>query len=185
MKLSAAAAILICYTALVIQRAMPGLPEQIPLRFNLQGKPTGSGDPGTLWLLLAAQALITGLILAIPFIARRAPQWVSLGKKRLSDFPPAARDQIQPLIEGACGWTAVSFALFFAILTRQLIRAAQGPGMSPGFWPIPAFLVGLGAVLSYYSWSLIQLTRRLPPSPQRGPAQRQSLSQPPHRFPKR
>lgn len=185
MKLGAAAAILICYTALVIQHAMPDLPEQIPLRFNLQGMPTGSGDPGTLWLLVAAQALISGLILAIPFIARRAPQWVSLGKKCLSDFSPVERNRILPLLEGVCGWTAVGFALFFTILCRQLIRAAQGPGMSPSFWPIPVFLVGLIGVVSYYTWRFVQVTRSLPPAPQRGPAQRPSPSQAGKRFPKR
>ena len=159
MKLRTAAAILILYTTVVIQRAMPDLPERIPTRFDIHGHPASVSRPETLWLFLAAQALIVGLFLAVPYLARYFPQWVSLGKKRLSDFVPNLRDQILLLIDEACGWMAVGFALFMTILIRQMIRAAMDPRLGPSIWLIPLFLVALAAVLGVYAWRYTRLER--------------------------
>jgi len=161
MKLRLAAAILIIYSTLMIQRAMPDLPERIPTNFNFRGQATATSRPETLWLLLAGQALTVALLLAVPYLARHAPQWVNLGRKRLSDFPPAARARFMPLIEGMCGWLAVTFAFFFTMLIRQLVRAAQNPGRGPGFWSIPAFLAVVGGLTAYYLWRFYELNQAL------------------------
>lgn len=163
MKLGVVAAILIGYTALAIQRAMPDLPERIPTRFDIHGHPASLSRPETLWLFLAAQAVIVGLFLAMPYLARRAPHRVTLGKKRLSDFVPNLRNQILILIDGACGWMAVEFALFLTILIRQMIRAAMDPRQGPSIWIIPVFLVALTAVLGVYAWRYVQLERHSAP----------------------
>lgn len=160
----AATAILILYTSVVIQRAMPDLPERIPTRFDIHGHAASLSRPETLWLFLAAQALLVGLFLAMPYLARRVPHWVTLGGKRLSDFVPNLRDQIQLLIEGACGWMAVGFALFMTILIRQMIRAAMDPRQGPSIWLIPVFLVALTAILGVYVWRYIQLEKHSPPA---------------------
>jgi uncharacterized membrane protein len=159
----AAAAILIFYSGLVIQRAMPDLPERIPTRFDIHGHPASVSRPETLWLFLAAQALIVGVFLALPYFVRRAPHQVSLSGKRLSDFVPNLRDQILLLIDGACGWMAVGFALFMTILIRQIIRAAIDPRQGPSIWFIPVFLVVLMAVFGYYAWKYIELDKNSAP----------------------
>ena len=159
----ALAAILILYTSVLIQRAMPGLPEQIPTRFDIHGHPMSGGRPETLWLFLAAQALIVGLFLLVPYIVRRAPHLITLSGKTLSDFAPNLRERIQLLIEGACGWMAVGIGLFMAILIRQVIRAAIDPRQGPTIWLIPVFLVVLIAVLGYYAWKYIELDKNSAP----------------------
>ncbi|MBI4166434.1 MAG: hypothetical protein HY508_11935 [Acidobacteria bacterium] len=171
-----AAAILIVYSTLVIQRALPDLPERIPTRFDLHGHPTASSRPETLWLLLAAQALIVALFLAVPYLARYAPQRVNLGRKRLSDFAPDTRAQILKLIEDATGWMAVGFALFLTILTRQLIRAAMDPRQGPTIWLILLYLVAFLAVFGYYTWKYMELEKS---SASAAPLQRTKGVQPP------
>lgn len=148
---------------------MPDLPDRIPTRFDIHGHPASASRPETLWLFLAAQAVIVGLLLAIPYFARRAPHRVSLGKKRLSDFVPNLRNQILLLIDGACGWMAVGFALFLTILIRQMIRAAMDPRQGPSIWIIPVFLVALTVILGLYAWRYIRLERNAAPvAPMRG-----------------
>jgi uncharacterized membrane protein len=150
MKLGWAALGLIAYTAFVIHRAMPRLPARIPTSFDFQGRPTAGSSPDTLWMMLAIQVAVTALILSVPAIGRRAPQWVNLGWRRLSDYPPAARERIMPLLEEMSGWMAVLFSCFFTVLIRELIRAALGPGKSPSVWPVWFFLAGTAGVTTYY-----------------------------------
>jgi hypothetical protein len=150
MKLGWVAAALLVYTALVIQHVMPRLPNRIPTRFGWHGLPTAWSSPDTLWIMLAAQAAGTLLILAIPFLGRRMPQLVNLGTRRLSDFPPRGRERVMPLLEDMSGWMAALFSLFFTLLIRGLIRAALEAGPGPSMWPVAAFLAGMGAVVFYY-----------------------------------
>jgi len=150
MKLAWVALVLIGYTAFAIHRVMPRLPERIPTGFNFQGYPTAWSSPETLWLLLAVQVAVTALLLAVPAIGRRAPKLVSLGRKRLSDYPPEARERILPLLEDMSGWMAVLFCLFFSLLIRDLIRAALNPGERPSLWPLLAFAAGMIGVILYY-----------------------------------
>ena len=164
MKLRAAAAILVIYSTLMIQRAMPDMPERIPTSFNFHGQPTSTSRPETLWLLLAAQALAVALLLAVPYLARHAPQWINLGRRRLSDFEPKVQGQILVLLEGASGWMAVALALFFVIMIRQLIGAAMDSSVKPSIWFIPVFLVGLLGILAYFTWKYTQLDKDPEPS---------------------
>jgi uncharacterized membrane protein len=156
MKLGWAALALIAYTAFVIHRAMPRLPARIPTSFDFQGRPTAGSSPDTLWLMLAIQVAVTALILSVPAIGRRAPQWVNLGWKRLSDYPLAARQRIMPLLEEMSGWMAVLFSSFFTVLIRELLRAALDPGKSPSVWPVWFFLAGTAGITIYY---MIQINR--------------------------
>jgi uncharacterized membrane protein len=165
----AASALFIVYSLVVIQRAMPWLPERIPTRFDIHGHPASVSRPESLWLFLAAQALMVGLFLAIPYLARRAPHLVSLGSKRLSDFVPHVRDQILGIIDGACGWLAAGSALFMTILIRQIIRAAMEPRPGPSIWLIVVFLIAFAAVLGFHVWRYAQLERNSrPASPLQG-----------------
>jgi uncharacterized membrane protein len=160
----AAAALLVIYSTLVIQRAMPDLPERIPTRFDIHGHPLSVSRPETIWLFLAAQALLVGLFLALPYLARRSPRWISLGQKRLNDFPAPLRNQILEIIEGACGWLAVAFAFFMALLIRGIIRAALEMRTGPSLGLILAFLGGLLAILGISVWKYLQVGRRAVPA---------------------
>jgi len=159
----ALSAILILYTSVVIQRAMPDLPEQIPTRFDIHGHAVSTSRPEALWLFLAAQALMVGVFLALPYLARRAPHLITLSGKPLGDFAPHLRERIQLLIEGACGWMAVGIGLFMAILIRRVIRAALEMREGPSIWLIVVFLIALTAILGYHAWKYIELEKNSPP----------------------
>jgi len=163
MKLRAAAAVLIVYSTLLIQKAMPDLPERIPTSFNIHGQPTSVSRPETLWLLLAGEALIVGLLLAIPYLARYAPQWVSLGKDRLSGFSPVGQGRVIGLLESATGWMAVAFGLFFSNLIRQMIAAAMDSASRPSLWMVPVFVIAFLGVFVYFAWRYTQLDKEAPP----------------------
>ncbi len=150
MRLAWVAVALVLYTAFLIHRAMPQLPERVPTHFNFQGQPTGWSSPDVLWTMLLAQVVGAGLLLAIPWIGRRAPQLVNLGRRRLSDFPPEARARIMPLLEDMSAWMTVLFCLFFTLLIRGLIRAALDPTQSPSLWLVAGFVAVMGLVVVYY-----------------------------------
>lgn len=155
----AVALVLAVYVFYLIQSTMPRLPRRIPTHFNWSGEPTGWGSPNTLWGLLAAQVLGAALILAIPAIGRRAPQLVNLGTRKLSDFSPAARTRIMPLLEDMCGYLAVLYSLLFTYLVRETIRAAVSAGAGPSPWPLGGFLAGTAALLIYYLWRMNRVAR--------------------------
>ena len=161
MKLGWLALALVLYTALVIYRVMPRLPERIPTHYNWAGHPTAWGSPDVLWTMLIAQVAGTALILTVPAIGRRAPQFVNLGTRRLSDFPPAARERIMPLLGDLCGWLAVLYCFLFSLLIRDLIRAGFDPRQSPGFWVVWAFLAATAAVVIYYLRQFNRIARQV------------------------
>ena len=155
----AAVALLIIYSTLIVRRAMPDLPERIPTRFDIHGHPTGVSRPETLWLVLASQALVVGLFLLVPYLGRRLPHWVSLGNKRLSDFAPDLRHQILAVIDDACAWMAVGFALFMAMLIRGIVRAAIELKPGPSIWLVVFFVIACAGILGFYAWKYIELDR--------------------------
>jgi uncharacterized membrane protein len=150
MRMAWAVAVLGVYSAVTIALALPKLPARVPTRFNSSGEPVGWGSPETLWIMLSLQVLLSALILAVPAIGRRAPQLVNLGFRRLSDFPPQARQRVMPLLEEMCAWMAVLFAFLFAVLIRGMIRSALDPGARIGAWPLTVFLAGTAIVVIYY-----------------------------------
>jgi uncharacterized membrane protein len=161
MRLGWLALALVLYTAFVIYRVMPQLPERIPTHYNWAGHPTAWGSPDVLWTLLIAQVAGTALILAVPAIGRRAPQLVNLGTRRLSDFPPAAREHIMPLLGDMCGWLAVLYCFLFSLLIRDMIRAGFNPRESPSFWIVWAFLAATTVVVVYYLRRFYRIARQV------------------------
>ncbi|MGD0922643.1 MAG: DUF1648 domain-containing protein [Terriglobia bacterium] len=153
---------LAAYSYFAVRSAMPRLPARIATHFNWSGEPNGWGTPDTLWILLGAQVLGTALILAIPALGRRAPQLVNLGTRRLSDYPPEARERIMPLLEDMCGYLAVLFSLLFTVLIRELIRTALSPGTHPSFWPIGGFLAAIAVLVVYYLWRMNRAAGEIP-----------------------
>lgn len=153
---------LAAYSYFAVRSAMPRLPARIATHFNWSGEPNGWSSPDTLWILLAAQVLGAALILAIPALGRRAPQLVNLGTRRLSDYSPEARERIMPLLEDMCGYLAVLFSLLFAVLIRELIRAALSPGTHPSFWPVGGFLAATAVLLVCYLWRMNRAAGEIP-----------------------
>jgi uncharacterized membrane protein len=145
-----AVVVLVAYSAVMIVLALPKLPERIPTKFNFSGEPVAWGGPETLWVMLLVQVFVCALILAVPTIGRRAPQLVNLGFRKLSDFPPQARQRIMPLLEEMCAWMAVLFGFLFTVLIRGMIRSAHEPGARVTNWPLAAFLAGTAIVVIYY-----------------------------------
>lgn len=156
MKMAWAVVPLVVYSAVTIVLALPKLPARIPTKFNSSGEPVGWGGPETLWIMLLTQVLVTVLILAVPAIGRRAPQLVNLGFRKLSDFPPQARQRVMPLLEEMCAWMAILFAFLFTVIIRGMIRAAREPAARVGDWPLAVFLAGTAIVVIYY---LLQMNR--------------------------
>ena len=144
------AAALTLYSAFMIQTSLPHLPSRIPVRFNLAGEPNGWGPPHMLWVLMGFQVLVTGVMMSMSFWARRIPQSVHFGARRLSDFTPDQRDLVWSLLDQMAGWLGVVTSLFFVFLIREAIHAASSP--SPQFrlgW-VAALCVGAMVVVSIY-----------------------------------
>ncbi len=63
-------------------------------------------------------------MLALPTLGHRAPHWVNLGTRKLSDLSPEARQQVAPLLEDM---TKFAIATIFSV---ALIVASCGGGTS-------------------------------------------------------
>ena len=90
--------VMVVYSYFLIQTSIPKLPRFIPTHFNAAGVADGWGSPETLWILLGAQALTCAVFLAVPYIGLRHPGSVHFGSRRLSDFPPAQRERMLPML---------------------------------------------------------------------------------------
>jgi uncharacterized membrane protein len=158
------AAVLVVYSFFLIQFSMPHLPARIPIHFDIAGQPNGWGSPGTLWVLLFFQVLVTGVMLSISFLGRRFPGSVNLGARKLGDYTPEQRERIWPLLDQLAGWMGVATGLFFVFLIREAIRAAESP--LPRFrmgW-LPFVFVGGMAGLAIYFVSRINGEAKSPQS---------------------
>lgn len=161
---SALALALVAYSYWLVLRAMPGLPDRSPNRFDWSGKVTDWGEPWSLWLLLAVQVVGTVVILAVPTVGRLAPRLINLGRRRLSDFSPEVRERIMPLLEDLCGYMAIFYSLLFTAITRDIIRAAMQPGWHPTVSPLVGYVIATAAVVFYY---VRRIERLESPSPER------------------
>ena len=149
------AAVLALYSCILIETSLPHLPSRIPVHFNLAGQPDGWGSPHTLWVLLGSQVLIAGLLLSMSIWGRRFPQAVHLGTRRLSDFTPAQRQRVWPLLDQMAGWMSVAAGLFFVDIIRESIRAAESsrPRFHQAGAPLVFVVVMVGLAL-YYMWRI-------------------------------
>jgi len=138
------------YSFFLIRANLPGLPERIPARFGPDGQPNAWNDPGTLWMLLAVQTLGTLVLLSIPYLGQRFPHLVNLGRRKLSDFQPAARERVLPRLEEMCHYLALLFSLMFAFIIAEIIRVALMPQSRFRYWFLAGFVMGYVVVVYYY-----------------------------------
>lgn len=141
---------LIAYSFYVIQTNLLRLPSRIPTHFDFAGRPNGWSDPHTLWFLFAIQVLVTGVMLAIPYLARRAPSLLNLGFHKLSDYPAEAQKRVMPLIEDMSGIMSLLSSFLFAVLIRDIVHMALAPGTRQNAWVVWFYLVTLTLVVIFY-----------------------------------
>jgi uncharacterized membrane protein len=142
--------VLIAYSFFLIQTSLPRLPSRIPTHFDLEGKPNGWSDPHTLWFLLAIQALVTGVMLVIPYVARRAPSLVNLGFHKLSDYPPEAQQRVMPMVYDMSGIMGLLSSFLFTVLIRDIVHIAMTPGTRQNAWIVWFYIVSLLLVVIFY-----------------------------------
>jgi len=144
--------LMVLYSYFLIETSIPKLPRLIPTHFNAAGVPNGWGSPQTLWFLFGAQVLTCAVFLAVPYIGLRHPQKVHLGSRRLSDFPPAQRARILPMLNLMGASLSLVTNLFFVYMLRQNIRAAMEPiPHSDARLPLLLLVAGTLAVVLYFT----------------------------------
>ncbi len=143
--------LLLIYSYFLIRTHLPKLPARIPTHFNSAGVADGWGSPGSLWLILGAQALTCAIFLVVPLLGQRYPDTVHLGLRRLSDFPAPERAGILTMVNQMAGYLNVVLNLFFVFMLREIIRAAEQPARHlQVFWPVVLAMGGTAAILWYY-----------------------------------
>jgi uncharacterized membrane protein len=148
---------MLIYSYFLIRTNLPNLPARIPTHFNAAGVADGWGSPDTLWVLLGAQALTCTVFLVMPYLGQRFPGAVHFGTRRLSDFSPAQRARMLPLLNNMAGYLAVVMNLFFVWMLRQMLAAATEPNPHLSLlWPMVLLVGGALGVTGYY---LKQLSR--------------------------
>ena len=163
--LKAITAALAFYSYYLIRTSLPTLPARIPTHFNFAGQPDGWSSPQTLWMLLVIQVVTGVLMLSIPLWGRRFPQIVNLGFKRLSDYTPAQRERIMPLLEEMAGLMGITFSLLFTYLIHEMIRAATvaHPRLQMG-WPLGLFVAAMVGLSIYYIRRINAVANAAPPT---------------------
>jgi uncharacterized membrane protein len=143
--------VMVVYSYFLVRTSIPHLPHVIPTHFNAAGVADGWGSPDTLWVLLCAQALTTAVFLIVPYVGQRFPGAIHLGPQRLSDFPPAARTRVLPMVDNMAGYLSILMNLFFVYMLWKVIQAASEPVPElPMFWPMVLLLAGTLGIIVYY-----------------------------------
>lgn len=143
--------LLLVYSYFLIQAGLLKLPSRIPTHFNSAGAVDGWGNPESLWIIFAAQALTCAVFLLVPYLGQKHPNSVHLGLRRLSDFPISQRAGILTLMSEMLGYLSVVLNLFFVLTLHEIIKAAQQ--RVPHFQMLWLLVLGAGgtfAVLWYY-----------------------------------
>ncbi|HMD85461.1 MAG TPA: DUF1648 domain-containing protein [Terriglobia bacterium] len=143
--------VMLIYSYFLIQTNLPHLPRSIPTHFNAAGVADGWGSPNTLWFLLAVQAFTCAIFLIVPYVGQRFPGAVHVGSRHLSDFSPAQRARMLPLLNNMTGYMSIVMNLFFVFMLHESIQAATQPNprIHPLF-PMVLLLGGMFGIVLYY-----------------------------------
>ena len=143
--------VMVVYSYFLIQTNLPNLPQRIPTHFNAAGVADGWGSPDTLWILLGAQALTCAVFLIVPYVGQRYPGAIHFGTRRLSDFSPAQRVRMLPMLNDLAAYLCIVMNLFFVVMLRRVIQAAtQSIPHLDTFWPMALLLGGTIGIILYY-----------------------------------
>ncbi len=143
--------VMLIYSYFLIQANLPKLPQSIPTHFNAAGVADGWGSPGTLWVLFAVQAFTCAIFLIVPYVGQRFPGAIHVGSRHLSDFSPAQRARMLPLLNDMTGYMSIVMNLFFVLMLRESIQAATEahPRIHPLF-PMVLLMGGMFGTMLYY-----------------------------------
>jgi uncharacterized membrane protein len=143
--------VMLVYSCFLVRTNIPTLPRSIPTHFNASGASDGWGSPDTLWVILSAQALICAIFLSVPYVSQQFPGAVHFGSHRLSDFSPAGRARLVPMLNNMAASISIVMNLFFVIVLRDTIQAATQPiPQIHMFWPMGLLLGGMFGIMLYY-----------------------------------
>lgn len=152
--------VLVIYSYFLIQTNIPKLPRVIPTHFNAAGVADRWGSPDTLWMLLGAQALTCTLFLIMPYVGQRFPAMIHLGTRRLSDFPPAQRARMLPMLNDMAGYLSIVMNLFFVFMLHEILQAAAQPlPHIHVFWPLGLMMGGTAVILLYYLGKILRVSK--------------------------
>jgi hypothetical protein len=139
------------YSYLFIRINLLKLPRCIPTHFNAAGEADGWGSPDTLWVLLGAQILTSALLLIVPYLGERFPSMVHLGSRRLSDYTAGQVLRMAPLLHDLAAYLSIVMNIFFVVMLRAVVGAAQEPHPHLHVaWPMGFLIGGMLCVMLYY-----------------------------------
>ncbi|BAS26390.1 DUF1648 domain-containing protein [Limnochorda pilosa] len=128
----------------------PGLPDRVPIHFDLAGQPDAWGSKGNLWFLPAVQVFLYGLIA----LTLRFPHFWN--------FPvpvtPENRERLHGLARVMLRCLRAEVAVLLGLGTRQGVQVARGAASGLG-WSMPVFLAVIFGTLGLF---LIQMVRERP-----------------------
>jgi uncharacterized membrane protein len=143
--------VMVIYSYFLIQTNLPKLPRNIPTHFNAAGMADGWGSPDTLWILLGVQAFACAVFLIVPYVGQRFPGAIHVGMRRLSDFSPAQRTRIVPMLNNMAGYLSIVMNLFFVLMLNGIIQAAAQPiPHLHMLWPLVLLAGGTLGIMWYY-----------------------------------
>jgi hypothetical protein len=150
-SLEAAALVLLCLTwgwTIVALFGSDPLPAQIPVHFDLAGRPDRWGSPQMLWLI----PVMTALIYSLMTLVARYPSAFNFPWR----IKPAARPRLESIALHLISWLKVEVVgLFFCIQYEAIQYARNRSGeLSPAFLPL-VLVVIFGTI----AWHIIAMRR--------------------------
>jgi|SRR5580704_13049286 hypothetical protein len=150
-SLEAAALVLLCLTWGRTANALFGsdpLPAQIPIHFDLGGRPDRWGTPEMLWLM----PLMTTVIYSLMTLVARYPSAFNFPMR----IKPAARPHLEAIALNLISWLKVEvLGLFFWIQFQAIQYARNGSGeLSPVFLPL-----ALVTIFGTIAWHIVAMRR--------------------------
>ncbi len=125
----------------------PDLPERIPTHFGIDGQPDAWSERSFWsWFLLPIIAVTLALSMYwVRWVLPRRPGWVSFpSRRRLTDFPEAARGPVLEMVSGFLALVQTHLLVIFTLIQLATYRTALG-GDSQGAMILVLLLAMLGS----------------------------------------
>lgn len=149
-----------------------GLPERIPIHFDIHGQADGWMDKSLLaWLGLPLSALGMWGIMALSAKAvdwgRKHPKYLSIPKKeQFLALPPEKQEPVWRRMKAIVHWMAVPVNAMLVYAQVAIYAMAVGGGTGMAVWPLFACL---GAMLVITIWLTVRLVRVVKRAVEAGP----------------
>ena len=156
---------LLFLTGVFVYQSVPGLPERIPMHFDMAGRPDRwGGRSGFIGLLIIPLILTAVFYLTIRFIPGLGanPRLMNIPhKEEFLKLPEDKRDVYWALLKEFFAGLAAAINLLFYLIIRGTVRIATGEaGLLPFRAMLPAF-VAMALLLVFYLPRLMTLPGKL------------------------